>query len=217
MELSKILEEHGIPAAMKAACEAFSDVIGPPAKATGQLLASPIHMMQAELFLRFVPRYKRLVKQAGISERQVPFRIWFPILQSASIEEDNSMQETWAALLANAANPRSNVEVTTAFVEVLKQISPLEGKLLHFAYSELAPECVWLSKLDEHFQMTPQQAWVSLENLNRLGVLGDNLPEVTNQNLDSARKTAYYEKTVFGQAFVDACSAPSSEANRGPE
>ena len=205
MELSKILEEHGIPAAMKAACEAFSDVIGPPAKATGQLLASPIHMMQAELILRFIPRYKRLVEQAGMSQRQVPFRIWFSILQNVSIEEDNSMQERWAALLIDAANPDSEVDLPPSFLETLKQLSPQEAGALDFIYTaHAAPNLMDLltaEGLSRELSVGPDDAGLILANLARLGLITDI----------SWEPGLRFDASVYGTQFVSACGGASIE------
>ncbi len=193
MEIEEILAK-GADAAIEQIGKAVSKVTGSPAGEFGELLADHIRFRRAKNLAEFYVKYQRIVEEAGIDQREVPFKLWFPIFDSASIEEDDSLQQKWAALLANAANPRPHVEVTPAFVELLKQISPLEAKLLHFAYVEMEPDHLFLSGFHKHVEVTSHQVWVSLENVNRLGLLGGNLPEVTNQDLDSARQTAYYER-----------------------
>ena len=211
MEAEDILAK-GAEAAIEQVGKAVSKVTGSPAGEFGELLKDRIRFRREKNLVNFYVRYQKIVEEAGIDQKEVPFRLWFPIFESASIEEDETLHQKWASLLANAANPRSDVEVTPAFIEVLKQISPLEAQLLHSVYFELEDQYVFLPGLDKRFGVTLHQVWLSVENLSRLGILGGDLSWTSHQDLDP--QTARYDRTVFGQAFVNACSTPPSEADR---
>lgn len=67
---------------------------------------------------------------AGIEPVEIPDKIAYPLVLSAALEDDPTLQEKWAALLANAADPLKSDWVRLLYVEILKQLSPLEVKLL---------------------------------------------------------------------------------------
>lgn len=65
---------------------------------------------------------------AGLEPRPVPLRLLAPILDGASVEDEPSMQERWAALLANAtANPDA---IPPLFPRMLAELTPAAAQLL---------------------------------------------------------------------------------------
>lgn len=59
-------------------------------------------------------------------------RIAIPSLQNASITEESEVRELYASLLANSMNKVVKDGVHPAFVEIIKQISPDEAKILRY-------------------------------------------------------------------------------------
>ncbi len=80
---------------------------------------------------------KRILDDAGIKPKPVPPKVLFPLLEYASLEDEDNLQSMWAALLASAADPSSSVTVVPSLVEVLKQLSPGEARLLSALYSQV--------------------------------------------------------------------------------
>ena len=62
-----------------------------------------------------------MIEEAGIEPREVPENIWVPLLQAASLETDDSLQERWASLLANAS--KTDSQVLPSFLDILKQLT----------------------------------------------------------------------------------------------
>ncbi len=60
----------------------------------------------------------------------MPLNLLQPALEGASLQEDPYLQNTWANLLANAADPRRITSVEPAFVGILKELSSREVKFL---------------------------------------------------------------------------------------
>src|ERR1019366_1980885 len=58
--------------------------------------------------------------------------LFFPVLEAASIEDDDEMQTRWAALLANEATSVGSVH--PSFIEILKQLAPGDARLLDRLY-----------------------------------------------------------------------------------
>jgi thioesterase domain-containing protein len=51
-------------------------------------------------------------------------------LEAASLEEEESVQELWARLIANAADPTKETTVKKVYVDILKSLSPAEVAFL---------------------------------------------------------------------------------------
>jgi hypothetical protein len=65
---------------------------------------------------------------------------------AASVEDDPTLQERWAALLANAANPECNSEILPSFAEILKELTPPEVRFLDLAYMQVMQEFLELEE-----------------------------------------------------------------------
>ena len=53
-----------------------------------------------------------------------------PLLTSGMLEEDDELQEAWATLLVNAGDAATEMELRTAYVEILKGMSGFDVKNL---------------------------------------------------------------------------------------
>lgn len=105
-------------------------VYGEPAKAFGGLIADKINKRQHANLIKITVEAKRDLAQAGLTPKEVPLSIIHPALEAASLEEDPDLQAIWAALLANAADPRQASKVIPAFVPILKEMTPAAVKFL---------------------------------------------------------------------------------------
>jgi len=74
---------------------------------------------------------------AGLSvpSRLLDLKFAVPLLQAASLEDEDSMQDRWAALLINAGNAESGKEVKRAHVEILERLTPSEANILDKIYT----------------------------------------------------------------------------------
>jgi hypothetical protein len=64
----------------------------------------------------------------------IPFSTAFPILEAASLQEESSMQDRWANMLANAADPRATTPVLPIFSFFLRDMGPKEIGFLDALY-----------------------------------------------------------------------------------
>lgn len=101
-------------------------------------------------------RWKRLVvysdqvnailTQRGVKETQsVPPKLALPILENATLEEDDELQALWATLMANAMDPSFKTELRMAYIDIIKSLNPLDVRLLKTFYEALKenPEVDW--------------------------------------------------------------------------
>ena len=62
--------------------------------------------MRWERQVRLMQRAEQLLKETGLSQptRAIPLKLAIPLLEAASLEDDDYLQDLWARLLVNAAN-----------------------------------------------------------------------------------------------------------------
>ena len=77
--------------------------------------------------IKTAEKTKRILKDAGLNPGPVPTRLLLPILDACSVEDNNDLQERWAALLASASQ---EADLSPSFIETLKQLTPEEANIL---------------------------------------------------------------------------------------
>jgi predicted O-methyltransferase YrrM len=116
-------------------------VAGTPSFQLGELVGDEIKLWRFKPNLRHAQRAKEMLDAAGLQAHQVPFRTLVPLIESASLEDDDELTERWAALLANAASGQQHVP--PSFPNVLRELEPTQAQLLDRLYQatmSMAPE-----------------------------------------------------------------------------
>ena len=132
------------------------------------------------------PRRTEEVRKArGIAEatRPIPPKFVLQILEEASLEEDDFLQDLWAQLLATALDPEASV-VRRSFINILREFEPIDAKILMYLAQQNwglfmgddAPG-VSVKKLSEEIGSPEKEVKVSLVNLFRLGCVVDHKKE----------------------------------------
>src|ERR671929_238019 len=82
---------------------AFDELLKPVLQAAGEDLLAKIRSWRAGNAAGVVQKADDLAAAAGYRLGPVPGRVLMPILEYASLEDDDTLQGKWSALLANAA------------------------------------------------------------------------------------------------------------------
>jgi hypothetical protein len=61
----------------------------------------------------------------------IPPRAAIPMLESASLEDNDVLQEIWARLIANSTDPNFNEPPHPGYIEIIRQMSPDEAIILN--------------------------------------------------------------------------------------
>lgn len=171
--------------------------------------------MRWERQLRLMRRAQEFLALLGLQAptRPVPMKLVIPILQGASLEEDDSLQDRWAALLVNAANASFSSEVRRSYISILEELTPFDARILDILYSlpfeqsqhdgiatfDLPNSAKVLDGKEKWIKPLTEEVVISLSNLARLGCLR---PGMTWGGGESFGKV---NPTVAGKAFVEAC------------
>lgn len=190
-------------------------VEGPLEEGVG-ILSDRLKYVRWERQVRLMQRADQFLREAGLDapSRAVPLKIAIPLLQAATIEDDDSLQDLFAALLVNAANAASGVEVHRSFIEILSQITPLEARILNVIYSfpfdemrhagittdTLPDSARILAEKENATEQPPDKIALALGNLVRVGCL--KVPGTWG----GGETFSSVNPTLLGREFVRACT-----------
>ena len=109
---------------------------GPLAEEVGLTLGDKAREYRTKNAIKIFQRVKRMLAEAGIDPSQIAPRLFLPMVQAASLEDDESIQEKWAALFANVS--ASLESVAPSYIEVLKELTPDEVRFLDRLYKHVS-------------------------------------------------------------------------------
>jgi hypothetical protein len=113
----------------------FNKLAGPMAEELGLMLGDKVRAYRVKNWIKIFQRMQRMLKEAGLPVNAVPPRLLLPLIESCSVEDNETLQELWAGLLATASQQTDSV--SPSFVETLKQLTPEEARYLDDIYGEL--------------------------------------------------------------------------------
>lgn len=203
-----------IDAAREAGIFISKFISGPIEQGIG-IFEDKLKYMRWERQVRLMQRAQEFLTNIGLKAptRQIPLNIAIPILQGASLEENDDLQDRWAMLLVNAANADFHGEIRRSYAAILEQITPLDACLLDVLYDlpfdESQHRGIATAKLpisahvvDEKENELPppsEEIVISLSNLVRLGCLRPGM------TWGGGEMFGRVNPTIAGKAFVEAC------------
>ncbi len=119
-------------------------MLGPAADEVAEMLRDSIRVYRYQRQLKLLHKAETMTKVAGYTPETVSLKLLFPLLEGASLEENEVLHTMWAALLAHASHPGSVSLVLPSFTEVLRVLTVDEARLLDatykYALSRLTPD-----------------------------------------------------------------------------
>lgn len=195
-------------------------IAGPLEQGMG-IFEDRLRYLRWESQLRLMRRAEETLKHLGMTTptRAVPLKIAIPLLQAASIEEDDQLQDRWVNLLVNAANEGSGVEISRSYIAILEQLTPIEAQILDVIYAlpfeEIQHDGACTRDLprsartrteeerkkEQTFEIC-NEVKLALGNLERVGCI--RIPATWG----GGESFHWVNPTVLGKAFVNACKLP---------
>lgn len=163
---------------------------GPAAEEIGLSFRDSVQAWRFKRQVRLFERVKKFCEDAGIKPEAVKLPLLFDVVEKGSLEEDDELQDMWAALLTTAADPKRESLMSSAFPEVLRQLSKAEATFLYKLHLATLSEIPAFNSRPSYDSITDVQR----DNLKRLGLTDGT--HGSNQ------------LTTFGRAFVQACQIP---------
>ena len=120
----------------------FADLIdklfGGAAEQIGGMLTDSLTARRRIRQIALLGKLRVAINEAGFEPQRIPDSIWVPVLEAASLQDDETLQERWANLLANAADPEHRTSVLPSFSPILSELTSPQARLLSVLYQETA-------------------------------------------------------------------------------
>ncbi|MCI5208135.1 MAG: DUF4393 domain-containing protein [Candidatus Electrothrix sp. ATG2] len=212
-----------------------SKYINEPLEEVTGMLTDKLRFMRWERQVRLLERANKLIdeRKIGNNHRTVPPKIAFPVIENASLEEDDFLQDLWANLLVTSIDPKEK-QPRSAYIDIIKQLEPLDVNALRFIYlfyknsyegrknieqdDYFGKNCEFLGvhwdKIIDSLNIDEIAYKVSIDNLMRLRLI---TPYFNSVGKGEGYKTVHHGYfivciTPLGISFVKACmSAGKSE------
>ncbi len=116
----------------------FACVFKEPAIEIAGMITDKLRFVRWKRLLTTIDEVNRILGQRGIhNTRAVPPKLALPIFEESSLEEDETLHSMWNCLLANAMDTTFQHEIRYAYVEILKNLTSLDARLLRYLYDKI--------------------------------------------------------------------------------
>ena len=169
MELAK----EAIKESIQAAKEFAGKLINPGLEEGGGIIQDTVKFWRFKNQINILLKAEKFLKDKGIEPKAVLPKTLVPLLENGSLDEDDTMQNKWAALLANASATENSEVVKPSFPEILKELSPLEAALLDRLFDEVNKQAA-----DKRFETVFDKAKICTAyniDTDDFDVIADNL------------------------------------------
>jgi Abortive infection alpha len=169
-----------------------------PQDIVGLLGGDYLKVRRAENLFRMIEKTKKKLEDAHVDRADVPPSLSIPIMIAAADESRDELLDLWAALLAAAADPEKSSWFRIKFIEVVKQLDPLDPLVLQ-SVAGLRPKYPDLQNLNNISQplgRTHDEVAVSLANLEAVGLASRVSPR------DDSPNYHFVETTPLGRELL---------------
>jgi hypothetical protein len=191
----------------------FACVFKEPVIEIASMITDKLRFVRWKRLLTTVDEVNRILGQRGIhNTRAVPPKLALPIFEESSLEDDETLHSLWNCLLANAMDTAFQYEIRYAYVEIIKNLTSLDTRLLRYLYDKMEDpkehytKAVGFSGLSESDIISQSEVCASCGIATTDYVLSSN-------NLIRLRLIVPYAGwdiakiviTPFGISFIEAC------------
>lgn len=165
-------------------------VLGPAADEVGLILKDKVHYYRQKNLSKMVSRGLEMIANSGVEPHEIPLRTLIPIIERASVEDDEYLSEKWSRLFASASASQFKTDSHPCFPQILSELSPLDVLLL---------DKLWIPGRPK--------SWSEFKNQQLESGIDERLLSMTFASLDRAglcTNTNEYYFTELGKAFMRA-------------
>jgi len=141
--------------------------------------------------VRLLMKAKEKLESAGINPNRVPLKTIIPLLEYASLEEEETLHDKWANLLANASKD-SEEHKYVIFCKILSELTPYCALFLINLYTKGNVDHITrkdIIKIENDLNLSETEGDFSLNNLLRLKLIDiSESDEISRSGLDSLKR-----------------------------
>ncbi len=197
-------------------CSFISKYISGPLDEAVGIFEDKLKYTRWENQIRLMQKAQKFLAEYDLAEpdKSIPLKFAVPLLQAASLEDDDYLQDMWAKLLVNAAIQNNKFEIRRVYLDVLERISAFDARILKIIYSipyEQAlhkqiitsnlPDSVELMDTDKRNVLSEpnDEIKMALLNLDRLNCVS------IAKSFEGGQLFDLVNQTLLGMNFINAC------------
>ena len=208
-----------ISEAAKSLTHRFADFMG---ATVGELIKDEVHLLRWKNAHRVLDKADSyLIERNAKGKKTLPLGMAIRFLDGASLEEDPLLQDMWARLLANAADPENDYEMTKTHTSILSEMNGLDARLLEsylgqgwLQFRQVAINTrnapLDCDELSRQLGESEEDVALALGNLWRLGCLIQE-PTYESGIGPSVSKNSTFHPSALGYSLLEAVSLKKSK------
>ena len=113
--------------------DSFDKYLGSPAVEMGGIAGDWMKYYRYKNMLTILDKVEELHRQRKLEGRPIPIspRMAIPLLDAVSAEDDETLQNLWARLIANSTDPNTLIPIHPGYIEIIKQLTPDEAVIVN--------------------------------------------------------------------------------------
>lgn len=201
--------------------ELLRDLMQPAARELGEHFADRVRLYREQFALKALLLARNQIDASGLPRVPLTVKESVLLLEGASLEEDEYLTSQWAGLIASAATVGG---VLPAFADILRQLTPEEGRILDHLYENALTHgkatgraAIYVEdkeSLQKRVGLTDAEFIVRIQNLHRLELIVEHRPIIGREptrGMEGWKEKGPTGLTALGSAFVRACRGPLVE------
>ena len=113
--------------AVDKAADLLHRLLGPVFDDFGAILSDKLRPYRAKNLVATMQKTERILREAGLPVNTFPTRLLLPIMEASSIENNETLQDMWAGLLATASQETDTV--SPSFIETRSNLLPMRRNI----------------------------------------------------------------------------------------
>jgi hypothetical protein len=208
----------------------IANVAGVPIATAVGIFEDKLSYMRWENQLNLIDKANEKLAERGLCSptRVLPLQFTVPLVEAASLEDDDYLQDLWATVLVNAADETVDVQHRRAFISILEDMTSLDVKILKvigaatrnpayqlnvlspgFYQGYLPERAAELDDFDNEVPTPKKEVRIAVGNLQRLNVLS------ISQSVDGVLDPNHVRITALGKELLRLCSDRHNESEIG--
>jgi len=174
--------------------EFVGDMFGESFRQFGGSVADWARYFRYKNFLRIADKVIEIHKARHLDGKLIPIPPQFalPLLEGASLENEESLQELWAGLIANASDHNHRLNLKKVYIEILRGLEPLDAGVLNLLsgpdikeqYGESSGAHLNTEEVARLLGADVEEVKISLQTLARYSCIIDSWSGVTWEEID---------------------------------
>ncbi len=201
---------------VKKAAGLIDGVFGNAVSNTMGLLSDRLAYFRLEKAVMLAEKVDANLKKKGVKRRYVPVAFGLPIIEKASVEDDETLQEKWANLLTNSVDATYDKPLRRNYASILGDMEAVDARILdllvkeHLATAaEKRDGTLFVKELMvKEMKLDERVCENALRNLMRLGVIKPGVVTggvlVGDHALSAYKDTEMVGITPLGEDFYHA-------------